>query len=113
MPALNVIVFPGGFNLPIWAGIHIGAFARQNLDIALHFTTNSMQQLSGLVRGEWEIGLTAFDNVVAYHEGQGEAAVDRQPDLFVFMGGDSSFLSLAVQPDIAGYADLRGKTLSV
>jgi ABC-type nitrate/sulfonate/bicarbonate transport system substrate-binding protein len=113
MAALNVIVFPGGFNLPIWAGMHIGAFARQKLDIALHFTTNSMQQLSGLVRGDWEIGLTAFDNVVAYQEGQGEAALDRDPDLFVFMGGDSSFLSLAVQPEIVGYADLRGKMLSV
>ena len=49
---LNVIVFPGGFNLPIWAGIHLGAFARQDLEMWLHFTTNSMQQLSGLVRGE-------------------------------------------------------------
>src|SRR2546425_191453 len=48
---LNVIVFPGGFNLPIWAGVHLGAFARQDLEIRLHFTTNSMQQLSGLVRG--------------------------------------------------------------
>ena len=49
--SLNVIVFPGGFNLPIWAGIDLGAFARQDLEIRLHFTTNSMQQLSGLVRG--------------------------------------------------------------
>src|SRR5262245_49984373 len=62
--SLDVIVFPGGFNLPIWAGTHVGAFARQDLEIRLHFTTNSMQQLSGLVRGEWEIGLTGFDNVV-------------------------------------------------
>jgi ABC-type nitrate/sulfonate/bicarbonate transport system substrate-binding protein len=110
---LNVIVFPGGFNLPIWAGIHLGAFARQDLEIRLHFTTNSMQQLSGLVRGEWEIGLTGFDNVVAYQEGQGEAEIDREPDLFVFMGGDDAFLRLVVQPDIGSYADLRGKVLSV
>jgi ABC-type nitrate/sulfonate/bicarbonate transport system substrate-binding protein len=110
---LNVIVFPGGFNLPIWAGIHLGAFARQDLEIRLHFTTNSMQQLSGLVRGEWEIGLTGFDNVVAYQEGQGEAEIDREPDLFVFMGGDDAFLRLVVQPDIGSYADLRGRVLSV
>ena len=111
--SLNVIVFPGGFNLPIWAGIHLGTFARQDLEIRLHFTTNSMQQLSGLVRGEWEIGLTGFDNVVAYQEGQGEAEIDREPDLFVFMGGDDAFLRLVVQPDIGSYADLRGKVLSV
>jgi ABC-type nitrate/sulfonate/bicarbonate transport system substrate-binding protein len=111
--ALNVIVFPGGFNLPIWAGVHSGAFARQDVEIPLHFTTNSMQQLAGLVRGEWEIGLTGFDNVVAYQEGQGEAEIDRAPDLFVFMGGDNAFLRLVVQPDIGSYADLRGKVLSV
>src|SRR5439155_1729959 len=81
-----------------------GAFARQDLEIRLHFTTNSMQQLSGLVRGEWEIGLTGFDNVVAYQEGQGEAEIDREPDLFVFMGGDDAFLRLVVQPDIGSYA---------
>ena len=111
--ALNVIVFPGGFNLPIWAGVHSGAFARHDVEIRLHFTTNSMQQLAGLVRGEWEIGLTGFDNVIAYQEGQGEAEIDRAPDLFVFMGGDNAFLRLAVQPDIGSYADLRGKVLSV
>jgi ABC-type nitrate/sulfonate/bicarbonate transport system substrate-binding protein len=111
--SLNVIVFPGGFNLPIWAGTHCGAFVRQDLEIRLHFTTNSMQQLSGLVRGDWEIGLTGFDNVVAYQEGQGEAEIDREPDLFAFMGGDNAFLRLVVQPSIASYADLRGKVLSV
>jgi ABC-type nitrate/sulfonate/bicarbonate transport system substrate-binding protein len=111
--SLDVIVFPGGFNLPIWAGIHCGAFAAQDLEIRLHFTTNSMQQLVGLVRGEWQIGLTGFDNVVAYQEGQGEAELDREPDLFVFMGGDNAFLRLVVQSDIRGYADLLGKTLSV
>jgi ABC-type nitrate/sulfonate/bicarbonate transport system substrate-binding protein len=110
---LDVIVFPGGFNLPIWSGIYCGAFARQDVEVRLHFTTNSMQQLSGLVRGEWEIGLTGFDNVVAYQEGQGEADIDREPDLFVFMGGDNAFLRLVVQPQIRSYADLRGNALSV
>lgn len=114
MPAcLNVIVFPGGFNLPLWAGLQTGAFARQGLDIQLHFTTSSVHQLSGLVDGEWEIGLTGFDNVVAYQEGQGEAKLEREPDLFVFMGGDNAFLRLVVQQNIDSYAALRGKTLSV
>jgi ABC-type nitrate/sulfonate/bicarbonate transport system substrate-binding protein len=62
---LNVIVFPGGFNLPLWAGIRQGFFARRGLSLALHFTTSSMEQLAGLVRGDWDLGLTGFDNVVA------------------------------------------------
>ena len=111
--ALNVIVFPGGFNLPLWAGLERGFFARQGLALTIHLTTSSMEQLAGLVRGDWDLGLTAFDNVVAYQEGQGEAAIDRAPDLFAFMGGDDAFLRLVVQGDIKNYADLRGKMLSV
>ncbi|MBI3433959.1 MAG: ABC transporter substrate-binding protein [Proteobacteria bacterium] len=110
---LNVIVFPGGFNLPLWAGAQCGAFARQGLHVNLHFTTNSAQQLAGLARGDWEIGLTGFDNIVAYQEGQGEAVLAQAPDLFAFMGGDNAFLRLVVQPDIRSYEQLRGATLSV
>lgn len=111
--ALNVIVFPGGFNLPLWAGLQQGFYSRQGLSLTLHFTASSMEQLAGLIRGDWDIGLTGFDNVVAYQEGQGEAKIDREPDLFAFMGGDDAFLRLVVQKGIAGYADLKGKTLSV
>jgi ABC-type nitrate/sulfonate/bicarbonate transport system substrate-binding protein len=110
---LSIIVFPGGFNLPLWAGMSQGFYARRGLALKLHFTASSMEQLSGLVRGDWDIGLTAFDNVVAYQEGQGEAAIDRAPDLFVFMGGDDAFLRFVVEGGVKSYADLRGKTLSV
>ena len=110
---LNVIAFPGGFNLPIWSGIHCGAFARQQIDVRLHFTVNSTQQLAGLVRGDWEIELTGFDNIVAYMEGQGEVDVGQSPDLFAFMGGDNAFLRLVVARDVECYADLKGKTLAV
>jgi ABC-type nitrate/sulfonate/bicarbonate transport system substrate-binding protein len=110
---LSIIVFPGGFNLPLWAGIAQGFFARRGLALKLTYTTSSMEQLAGLVRGDWDLALTAIDNVVAYQEGQGEAAIDRAPDLFAFMGGDDAFLRLVVQGNIKSYADLRGKTLSV
>lgn len=110
---INAIVFPGGFNLPLWAAEKQGFFAQRSLDVRLHPTQNSMEQLSGLVAGKWDIAFTSFDNVVAYQEGQGEAAVDREPDLFVFMGGDNAFLRLVVQPGIGSYEDLKGKTLAV
>lgn len=110
---IDVIVFPGGFNLPLWAGQEQGFFARHGVEVELHLTTSSMEQLSGLIRGDWDIGMTGIDNVVAYQEGQGEAEIDREPDLFVFMGGDDAFLRLVVQGDIARYEDLRGKQLSV
>ncbi len=110
---VNAIVFPGGFNLPLWAADERGFFAHRGLDVRLHPTTNSMEQLAGLIAGNWDLAFTSFDNVVAYQEGQGEAAVDRNPDLFVFMGGDHAFLRLVAQPDIRSYADLKGRTLAV
>lgn len=110
---LDVIVFPGGFNLPLWTGQEQGFFERRGVEVELHLTTSSMEQLSGLIRGDWDIGMTGIDNVVAYQEGQGEAEIDREPDLFVFMGGDDAFLRLVVQGDIQSYDDLRGKQLSV
>ena len=111
--SVNVIVFPGGFNLPLWAAEKQGFFAQRQLDVKLHLTTSSMEQLSGLIKGEWEIALTGVDNIVAYQEGQGEAEIDREPDLFVFMGGDNAFLRFVVQGDIKTYADLKGKTITI
>ena len=111
--SIKAIVFPGGFNLPLWTGIERRLFKSYGVDVEPVYTVNSVEQLTGLIAGRWEIALTGFDNIVAYQEGQGEAKIDVTPDLFAFMGGDSAFLRLVVQPDIASYADLKGKTLSV
>ncbi len=110
---LQVIVFPGGFNWPIWAAQEKGFFAREGLEVKLTPTPSSVFQLTGLIEGKFDIGMTAIDNVIAYQEGQGEAPVSGTPDLFAFMGGDNGFLRLVVQPEIRSYADLKGKELSV
>ena len=90
---IKVIVFPGGFNLPLWTAIDRQFFSSRGLDVEPHYTINSVEQLSGLILGRWEIALTGFDNIVAYQEGQGEAEVDVTPDLFAFMGGDFRVLA--------------------
>ncbi len=110
---LEVIVFPGGFNWPIWAAQEKGLFAREGLIVKLTLTPSSVFQLTNLIAGKFDIGVTAIDNVIAYQEGQGEAPVTGTPDLFAFMGGDNGFLRLIVQPEIKSYAELRGKELSV
>ena len=63
---LRVNVFPGGFNWPIFAAIEMGWFAREGLAVELESTTGSMAQMTGLAADEFEIAMTAFDNVVAY-----------------------------------------------
>ena len=110
---LSVIVFPGGFNWPIWVAQDKGFFAKGGLEVKLTPTPSSAFQLSNLIDGKFDIGHTAIDNVVAYMEGQGEAKVETKPDLVVFMGGDNGFLSLVTQPDVKSYNDLKGKTVSV
>ena len=77
---VEVIVFPGGFNWPIWVAQERGLFAANGLTVKLTPTPNSVFQLTGLIDGKFDIAMTAIDNLIAYREGQGEAKVDG-PDL--------------------------------
>ena len=56
---------------------------------------------------------TAFDNVVAYQEGQGAVSLDSPPDLFVFMGATQIELSLVAAPGINSVAELKGRSLAL
>lgn len=88
-------------------------FAREGLSVDLLSTPGSMAQMTGLAMGEFEVAMTAFDNVVAYVEGQGESPIGAQPEFFAFMGSDDSFLALVARPEISRIADLRGRQISV
>jgi ABC-type nitrate/sulfonate/bicarbonate transport system substrate-binding protein len=113
LQSLSVIVFPGGFNWPIWAAQDNGYFARSGIEVKLTPTPSSVFQLTNLIEGKFDIGMTAFDNVAAYNEGQREVPATTIPDLVVFMGGDNGFLSLVTLPEIKTFEDLKGKTVSV
>ena len=111
--AVSVISFGGGFNLPLWAARDQGFFARRGIVPTLNITVDSKQVFSGLMDGRYQIAITAFDNVLAYQEGQGELKFDPPSDFFAFMGSDDGFLSLVATPEVRSFADLRGKTVSV
>jgi ABC-type nitrate/sulfonate/bicarbonate transport system substrate-binding protein len=108
-----VNVFPGGFNWPIFAAIETDAFARQGIAVEIQATAGSIAQMTGLAAGDFEIAMTAFDNVVAYVEGQGEAPIGAQPEFFAFLGSDDSFLRLVAQMDVGLPTELRGRSVSV
>ena len=108
-----VNVFQGGFNWPCFVGQQKGFFERNGITVTLQPTPNSVAQITGLSEGKFDIAVTAFDNIVAYVEGQGEAPIGAQPEFFAFMGSDNGFLSLVAAPDVKKFADLKGKTLSV
>jgi ABC-type nitrate/sulfonate/bicarbonate transport system substrate-binding protein len=110
---LRLIAFPGSDLLPIYAATAKGYFAREGLAPVLTMTPGSVFQFQHLSAGDFDIAVTAIDNLVAYNEGQGEAPLPNPADFTAILGGDSAFLRFYVTPDITTFADLKGKTLAV
>ncbi|HSG64653.1 MAG TPA: ABC transporter substrate-binding protein, partial [Gammaproteobacteria bacterium] len=110
---LGLIAFPGAPNLPIFAGLAHGDFEREGLALALEITPSSKYQIESLVSGRFDIAATAFDNVVAYREGQGALELESVPDLVVLMGATRVELTLVVAPEIRSFAELRGRKLAL
>ena len=75
MQQVRVNIFPGGFNWPIWVGQERGFFANNRIEVKTIDTPNSREQLTGLINGNFEIAMTAVDNLLAYREGQGAVPV--------------------------------------
>lgn len=109
---LKVIIFPGGFNWPLWAGQEQGFFAKHGVNVKTIDTPNSTFQITGLAKGDFDIAMTAIDNLIAYREGQGAPGVDGS-DLTAVMGADNGFLRLASVADVRSIAELKGKQVSV
>ena len=112
-PMLHVLAFDGGWNLPIWVAQRNGLFEAQGIDVDLAYTPTSGFLVTSVLDGNADIAFAAIDNVVAYQEGQGEAKVADNPDLFAFMGGDGGFISIVSAPAITSVKELKGKTVSV
>lgn len=110
---VRVIFFGVASNLPVWCAITKGFFAKQNLNVTTEITPSSVYMFEHLSAGDFDIAITAMDNVVAYDEGQGAPEVKSPSDFVAFMGGDSGMLTLWSRPDIRGYSDLKGTTLAV
>jgi ABC-type nitrate/sulfonate/bicarbonate transport system substrate-binding protein len=110
---IEVVVFPGGFNWPIWVAQEKGFFARDGVDVRLTPTPDSAFQLTSLINGRFDIAMTAMDNIIAYVERQAGPSTTPTPDLIAFMGGDNGFLRLVTVPEVKTYADLKGRQLSV
>jgi len=111
--SLRVIAFPGAPNLPVFAARELGFFAANGLELEFETTPNSVYQFEQLSAGNFDIGMTAFDNIVAYREGQGAVELSGINDFCAVMGATQISLSFVVSPDVKKYADLKGKTLAL
>lgn len=110
---LEVIVFPGGFNWPIFVAQNKGFFDEQGIAVNVTPTPNSKYQMVNFIDGKYDIAMTAMDNVVAYAEGQGAAPTEQEPDIFAFMGSDNGFLRLVSVPEVKSIDELKGKQVGV
>jgi ABC-type nitrate/sulfonate/bicarbonate transport system substrate-binding protein len=103
---LRVKVFPGAQNLPLFAGVAKGFFAKRGIAVEPLFTASSGEMRDGLANGDIEVAHAAIDNLVYMVELAGKDAV-------IVSGGDSSMNEFFVQGYVASAADLRGRTVIV
>lgn len=113
MTRLDVVIFAGASNWPLWIAQQHGLFAAQGLDVRLSVTPGSAQMARDLFDGTAQIALTAFDNVIAYAEGHGAASLSETPDFFAFAGFDNGLLSLVGAPAFDSIEALRDQTIAV
>jgi ABC-type nitrate/sulfonate/bicarbonate transport system substrate-binding protein len=109
---VRVIAFPGAPNLPTFAAIEHGFFGEEGVQVELSTTPSSVFQAQKIAAGEFDIAFTAFDNVVAYSEGQG-APDGGNPDYCVIMGATQLELSFVTAPEVKSYEDLKGKSIAL
>ena len=82
LSTLTVNVFPGGFNWGLYVGRDKGFFSRYGVAIEIQNTRDSASQMTDFAAGNFDIAMTAVDNIVAYIEGQGQASIGPQPDFW-------------------------------
>ena len=104
---LTLATFAGSSNLPVWLALDKGYFAKEGLGVTQEVVRGSSQEIEGLMGGKYQIGTTAFDNVIAISEGQGDIKPEGY-DLVGIMGVHSGMNSIVVRPEIKKYADLKG-----
>lgn len=109
----SVSAFVGPETLPLHVGAEKGFFAEHGLSIRCKAAAGSVQQMVGLIDGEYHMAMTAIDNVIAYMEGQGAAEPKTPADLIVFLGNSSEHRPLVAAAGIETVADLKGKRIAV
>jgi ABC-type nitrate/sulfonate/bicarbonate transport system substrate-binding protein len=98
---------------PLWAAGKQGFFEKQGLTVKNVYTPNSVDQMVGLIKGEFDMVTTALDNVIAYAEGEGAPGAPKDADLVAVLGGNNGALSLIARGDIKSAKDLKDKDLAV
>ena len=111
--SIKIIAFPGAPNLPVFAAIEHGFFDKHGVHVSLTTTPSSVYQIHAFHAGEFDLAFTAFDNIVAYQEGQGAAQLEGASDFCVVMGATQVELSAVMSAEIKTAQDIKGKSLAL
>lgn len=102
---LRVNIFNTSSNLPLFAAVANGFFARRGLEIEIQNTPNSDEQRAGLAEGKFEIAHAAVDNAIAM--------IESGKDAVIVCGGDAGMNDFMVRSEINAISELKGKLLAV
>ena len=108
---LRVLAFDGGWNLPIWIAQRNGLFEAQGLSVQLAYTPSSAFLVLSVMDGKADVAFATIDNVIAYQEGQGEAKLSSEPDLFAFMMANTGLTESFAAAEIDRYIATPGQAL--
>ena len=109
---IKLIGFGGGTNVPSWVAIDKGFFLKEGLKVTQDVTSGSKEQMQDIMAGKYQFASTAFDNIVAYTEGQGTDKF-ADYDVVAIAGVHSGMNTVVARPEIKKYSDLKGKVVAV
>jgi len=110
---LKLSIFSNYGTVPLQIAVEHGFFEELDLSVDITPTTSSIEQMTGVIDGRYDMAATAIDNIIAYNCGQGAAPTDTTPNLKVFLGSASYRLPFVVAPGIKTFEDLAGSTIAV
>jgi len=110
---VKLMSFGGATNLPTWVAQAKGFFAKEGINLVFSTTNGSVPQIKALYDGKVDVISTAFDNIVAYTEGQSDIPLPGPADMFAFVGVAGGMNTLMVRPEINSMAEIKGKVVAV
>jgi ABC-type nitrate/sulfonate/bicarbonate transport system substrate-binding protein len=110
---IRLIIFQSASALASYVAEDHGVFKKHGLDVTIKPTPNSGYMMTNLIEGKYDIASSAFDNFIAYNQGQSKNKTKAKSDLVVFQGVTTQNLPVIVSPDIKTLADLKGKPVGV
>jgi ABC-type nitrate/sulfonate/bicarbonate transport system substrate-binding protein len=88
-----------------------GFFEKEGLKVTAERTHGSKEQQQDMMSGKYQFASTSFDNVVAYHEGEGELKFPDY-DMVAIAGVHQGTTSIIGRPEIKKYEDIKGKPVA-